>query len=164
MRYFQQLIIGCISLFTLVGCERTTFRSTVPYAPVHVEINTKTVFTDFLPENLNAYIVVNEEGYKENGVFKLPVTYQDAWGYGGIVTYVSMAGYVAYDLTCPYCYARGVKSACKMHGIYAVCPECGEEYELGSGMAIPSKGLSHETLRPMNVDSRGDKIIITQRP
>ena len=106
---------------------------------------------------------MNSEGYKENGVRKLPVTVQDAWGYGGIVAYVSMAGYVAFDLACPYCAARGLKSPCTVDGIYAVCPNCGEEYDLGSGYAIPQKGISKEAMRPMNITQNGGKIIITQK-
>lgn len=162
MRRFGQLIIGLACLLCW-GCNNTTFQSSVPYAPVHVEINTESVFVDFMPGNYNTYITVNREGYKENGVFKLPVTVQDAWGYGGIVAYISMAGYVAFDLACPYCAARGQKSPCEMDGIFAVCPRCGEEYDLGSGYAMPQKGISKEALRPMNITQNGGRIIITQK-
>lgn len=139
--------------------------------PVHVEINTETVFVDFLPGNYNTYItVVDKEyykdgqgGYYENGVRKLPLTVQDAWGYGGIVAFISMAGYVAFDLACPYCAGRGVKSPCEMDGIYAVCPKCGEKYDIGSGYAMPQKGISKEAMRPMNISQNGGRLIITQK-
>ena len=101
MRRYRELII--LIAILLCSCEGTTFQSSVPAYPVRVVINTKTMFTGFTPENTNAYITVNEEGYKENGVFKQPVTVTDAWGYGGIVVYVSLAGYMAFDLACPYC-------------------------------------------------------------
>lgn len=156
------MIIGLVCLVCW-GCENTTFQSSVPYAPVHVEINTESVFVDFLPGNYGTYITVNSEGYKENGVRKLPVTVQDAWGYGGIVTYISQIGYVAFDLACPYCAARGQKCPCTINGIYAVCPNCGEEYEVGSGYAVPTKGISKERLREMNVSQNGGRIVITQK-
>jgi nitrite reductase/ring-hydroxylating ferredoxin subunit len=51
-----------------------------------------------------------------------------------------------------------------MDGIFAVCPVCGEEYELATGSAIPQKGISKETLRPLNCTPQGDKLVISQRP
>ena len=147
----------------LSSCKDSTFQSSVPMYPVHVEINTETVFVDFLPTSYNQYIIVNEKGYFENGVRKLPVTVQDAWGYGGIVAYVSMVGYVAFDLACPYCAGRGAKSPCVMDGIYAVCPTCGEKYDIGSGYALPQKGISKEAMRSMNINQNGGRLIITQK-
>lgn len=131
--------------------------------PVHIEINTETVFIDFLPGSYNMYITVDRDGYKENGKYKLPVTVQDAWGYGGIVVYVSMIGYVAYDLACPYCAGRGTKSPCEIDGIYAECPLCTERYDLGSGYALPQKGVSREAMRQMNIIPSGGKLIISQK-
>ena len=50
-----------------------------------------------------------------------------------------------------------------MDGIYAVCPECGEQYDLGSGTAVPTKGIAHETLRRLNIINSDGKLTITQR-
>ena len=147
----------------LAGCQDTSFKSSVPTYPVHVVIDTRTVFVDFTPENTNAYITVNEEGYKENGKFVLPLTVTDAFGYGGVVTYVSLNGYVAYDLACPYCAQRGKCSPCVMNGIHAECHFCGEKYEIGSGYALPQKGISKEALRPMSVINSDGKLIIKHR-
>ena len=163
MRYIRVISFLVPFLFLLSGCENTTWQSSVPTYPVHAVIDTRAVFIDFTPENTNAYITVNAEGYKENGRFVLPVTVSDAWGYGGLVAYVSMNGYVAYDLACPYCAARGKKRPCTMDGMYAVCPECGEQYEIGSGYAVPQKGISHEALRQYNVLVSDGKITITQK-
>lgn len=147
----------------LAACEDTTFRSSVPAYPVHVEINTMIEFVDFLPTNTNAYITVNSAGYFMNGKFvKLP-SVMDAWGYGGVVAYVSMNGYVAFDLACPYCAGRGIKSPCEINGIYAECPICGEQYEIGSGYAVPQKGISHETLRRLGLVNADGRITITQQ-
>ena len=161
MRRYRGLIV--LMAILLCGCEGTTFRSSVPAYPVRVVINTKTMFTGFTPENTNAYITVNEEGYKENGVFRQPATVTDAWGYGGIVAYVSLAGYVAFDLACPNCAAHGHKSPCEMEGIYATCTRCGEQFDIGSGYAMPQKGLSKEALRQMNIIVSEDKLTITQK-
>ena len=161
MRRYRELII--LIAILLCSCEGTTFQSSVPAYPVRVVINTKTMFTGFTPENTNAYITVNEEGYKENGVFKQPVTVTDAWGYGGIVVYVSLAGYVAFDLACPYCAEHGHKSPCEMDGRYAICPRCGEHFDIASGYAMPQKGTSKEALRSLNIIASDDKLTITQK-
>lgn len=160
-RYGQ--LIGLIAVLMLCGCEGSTFQSSVPAYPVRVVINTKTIFTDFFPENTNAYITVNQNGYYENGTFKQPVTVTDAWGYGGVVAYISLAGYVAFDLACPYCAEHGHKSPCEMDGIYAICPRCGEHYDIASGYAMPQKGISKEALRLLNIIATEDKLTITQR-
>ena len=163
MRYLRQLIIF-VSLLTLCGCEDTSYHgSSVPTYPVRVTIDTKAVFVDFTRENLNAYITVDKDWYKENGKNVHPTLVTDAWGYGGVVVYISMFGYDAYDLGCPYCAGRGHKSPCEMHGIYAECPRCGETYDLGCGYALPTTGLSREALRRYKTTFTGDKIIVTQQ-
>ncbi len=155
--------VGCMIALLLCGCDGPT-NSSVPVYPVRFEVNTKTVFIDFTPQNVNAYITLNRDGYKENGVWKLPATAMDAWGYGGVVLYVSMVGYVAFDLACPLCAAKGSKSPCEMDGIYAVCPNCGEEYEVASGYGFPRKGISKEAMRRLNtyVSPNGDIIQVRQ--
>lgn len=131
--------------------------------PVHVVIDTRGLFVHFVETNLNAYITVDADGYYENGVFVKPTGAMEAWGYGGVVAYVSMAGYVAYDLACPYCAGRGMKHSCEMDGIYAVCPHCGEQYELGSGYALPQNGISKEALRRLRIINSDGKLTITQQ-
>ena len=163
--YSVSIAICILSALAVIfaSCEDTTFRSSVPTYPVRIAIDTKAVFVDFTPENLNAYITVDKDGYKRpDGKVALPVSVMDAWGYGGVVVYISMFGYGAYDLACPYCAGRGLLSPCKMHGIHAECPKCGETYDLGCGYALPSKGLSKEALRRYNILSTGDKITVTQ--
>ena len=51
----------------------------------------------------------------------------------------------------------------EMDGIYAVCPKCGEKYDIGSGYAMPQKGISKEAMRPMNISQNGGRLIITQK-
>lgn len=147
----------------LVGCENTTWQSSVPTYPVRATIDTRAVFIDFTPENTNAYITIDKEGYYENGRFVLPVTVNDAWGYGGLLVYVSMNGYVAFDQACPNCAAHGKKRPCEMDGIFAVCPECGEQYEVASGYAVPQKGICREALRQYNIVYSEGKLNISQK-
>lgn len=146
------------------GCEtRNTFRSSVPLYPVRVVVDTKTLFVNFMPTAFNSYITVTPEGYKENGKFVLPLSAMDAYGYGGVVVYVSMNGYVAFDLACPECAAHGQKSPCAIEGMYAICPTCGEEYELGSGYGLPRKGISHEALLQLSIINSDGKLTVTQK-
>lgn len=147
----------------LLACENTTWQSSVPTYPVRATIDTRAVFIDFTPENTNAYITIDKDGYYENGRFVLPVTVNDAWGYGGLLVYVSMNGYVAFDLACPNCAAHGKKRPCEMDGIFAVCPECGEQYEVASGYAVPQKGICREALRQYNIVYSDGKLNISQK-
>lgn len=149
--------------FLVSSCEDTTFRSSVPTYPVHVVVDTRSMFVDFLPENTNAYITVNAEGYKENGRFMKELTIEDAYGYAGVLVYVSLNGYVAFDLACPYCAAKGKKVPCDMNGIHAECPVCGERYDVGSGYATPQKGVSREALRAYNIMSSDGRLTVTQK-
>ena len=161
MQRFGLIALCVVALRLFTSCESTPF-SSVPGAPVRITIDTRTVFVDFLEVNLNACITVNQDGYYENGRFMLPVTVMDAWGYGGVVAYVTLAGYKAFDLACPYCASRGTKSPCYMDGIYAVCPKCGEQYEIASGYAVPQKGLINEPLRRLEVVNDNGKLTISQ--
>lgn len=156
---------GCVIALLLCSCDGPT-RSSVPVYPVHFEVNTKTDFIALNPQNLNAYITLNQDGYKTSWAdeWSLPAKVTDHWGYGGVVLYVSMVGYVAFDLACPHCAAHGRRSPCEMDGIYAVCPHCGEEYEVASGYGFPRKGISKEAMRRLNtyVSPNGDIIQVRQ--
>jgi hypothetical protein len=50
-----------------------------------------------------------------------------------------------------------------MDGIYAICPRCGEQYDIGSGYAMPQKSISKEALRQLNIIVSEDKLTITQK-
>ena len=164
MRHFNQLIVGFLCLVGFCGCEGTTFQSSVPTYPVHVVIDTRGLFVHFVETNANAYITVDANGYYENGKYVKPTGAMDAWGYGGVVAYVSMNGYVAFDLACPHCAGQGIKSPCVINSPYAECPRCGEQYDLYSGYAFPQKGISKEALRKYYIPSSSDgKLTITQQ-
>lgn len=162
MRNFR-LIICLLSLF-LLSCHDTTFQSSVPAYPVRVSIDTKQgAFVHFQPTAFNSYVAVNRDGYFLDGQYVLPLGATDMYGYGGIVIFVSLYGYDAYDLACPYCALHGLKRPCTINGFYAECDECGEHYDLASGYALPTQSISHESLRRLNVINSDGKLTVTQR-
>ena len=157
-------IIYLYALFlALCSCKGTTFQSSVPAYPVRVTINMDLgAFVHFQNQTLGDYIIVKQDGFHYHDELVMPLG-TNMCGYGGVIIYVSMLGYVAYDLACPHCASHGLCNTCVINGMNAVCPECGEEYDLGSGSANPRKGISHETLRPLNLMRSGNTITVTQR-
>ena len=151
-------------LLLLTGCEGTSFQSSVPRYPVRVNINTdRAEFVTFQQPAAFEHIVLNREGYFLNGKFLRKPDVTDAWGYGGVIVYVNMSGGLdAYDLACPYCAARGTCSPCEVNGMFATCPRCGEEYDLGFGTAVPQHGLAQEYLLRLNLIRSGNKITVNQ--
>ena len=149
-------------MLVLSGCEETTLRSSVPRYPVRVTIDTRVgEFVHFVPTAINTYVTVNSEGYFYNGARVKTCDVTDAWGYGGVVVYInSMGGYDAYDLCCPNCAA--LRQSCEVDGIFATCPHCGEQYDLGSGTAAPQKGIAHEYLLRLSLINSDGKLTITQ--
>ena len=139
-------------------------QSSVPRYPVNVTIDTRSgVFVHFLPTALNTYVQVDAAGYHYHDEVVQPLSVLDAYGYGGVVVFVDINGYSAYDLACPFCASKGKCRPCEIDGAYAVCPDCGEQYDLISGTAVPQKGLINETLRRLNVMNADGKLTITQR-
>ena len=103
------------------------------------------MFVNFVPENVTTYLIVNKSGYSLNGTpLALPVT--DAYGFAGTVVYIDgFHPYGAYDLCCPHCLLQN--NPCTIDGFFAVCPECGEKYDMYSGNGIPTMGISREPLK-----------------
>lgn len=155
-------LIVCV-LLLLAGCDGVN-NSSVPPNPVHVEIDTRIgAFVNFIPTALNDYVTVDRTGYHYNGN-TYPLGAMDATGYGGVVVYIDMMGnYTAYDMACPYCAQRARRQSCVIDGIFAICPHCGEEYDLGSGTAVPTKGSIRETLRRLKIINSDGKLTITQQ-
>lgn len=162
MRHLR--VIVCLLALLLVACEGTTFQSSVPAYPVRVVIDTKQgAFVHFQPTITGSYVVANRNGYFLDGTFVLPFGATDMCGYGGVLVYVDLFGFSAYDLACPYCAGRGMCRPCEIDGMYAICPDCGEEYDLASGSAVPQQGISHEALRRLNLMNSDGKLTVTQR-
>lgn len=161
MRYFRQLII-LFALLMLSGCEDTAYHgSSVPFAAVRISIDTELgTFSLFQPTSWTDYVIVDREGFHYHGNIVLPLG-MNMHGYGGVVVYVGMNGYDAWDLACPYCASRGAVSPCTIDGIYAVCPVCGEQYNLANSTGAPQKGLIREALKKYKCTYLAPKITVT---
>lgn len=145
------------------SCEGTTFQSSVPAYPVRVVINMDMgEFVHFQNKVPYDHIEVLSDGFHYHDQLVLPLGV-NACGYGGVVVYVSVNGYDAYDMGCPYCASQGRCTTCQINGMYAECPTCGEKYDLASGTAAPQKGLIRETLRRLNLTQSGNTLTVTQR-
>ena len=154
-----------LSVFQIVftGCEGTTFRSSVPAYPVRVVIDTKMgAFVHFQPEALGTYVVANRDGYFLNERWVASSSAMDAYGYGGVLVYISAFGYNAFDQACPNCAEKGTKSPCAVDGGFAVCTTCEERYDLLSGTAAPQKGIAREALRRLTIINSDGRLTITQ--
>lgn len=162
----KQFIGLLLAAWLLIGCEGTTFQSSVPPYPVRVVIDTRVgEFVHFQPTAINTYITVTRDGgYCYNGRMVLPLAATDPCGYGGVLVYIDIMGnYDAYDMACPYCAGKRQCVPCEIDGIYAKCPVCGEEYDLSSGVANPLHGIAHESMRRLLVTDLDGKLTITQR-
>lgn len=142
----KKILYIVLALCTLSSCERTTYRSAVPSYPVHLEFNTNVgMYVHFVPENVMTYLIADKNGIHLNGV-TTALTVEQAYGYAGTVIYIDGASpYASYDLCCPHCLLRD--KPCTIDGMYAVCPVCGEEYDIYSGNGVPTHGIADEPLK-----------------
>jgi nitrite reductase/ring-hydroxylating ferredoxin subunit len=158
-----KLIGACLAAILVTACkDQNSFQSSVPRYPVSVTINTNS--GEFVHFNYPySYVLVDAAGYHFNGHVVQPLTVMDAYGYGGVVVYIDVNGtYNAFDMACPYCAGRALLRPCLINGIFAKCPECGEEYDLGSGTAAPQNGVARESLLRLQVNNSGGQIIVRQ--
>lgn len=142
----RAVVIGLVSaVLSLTGCDVEDTRSSVPSYPVHITLDTRIVYVDFVTANTNSFILVCKDGiYHNNIVYPRPIDI--SYGYAGVVVNVNMnSQYSAFDLCCPVCLNKLMPIV--VNGGYADCPTCGESYELMNGLGTPSKGISREALR-----------------
>lgn len=159
---FGRIIGIALCMTMLTSCWDTTFQSSVPFYPVRIVIDTKMgAFVHFQPTAINTHIIVTKDGYFMNGQKVLPLGATDMYGYAGVVVYInSLCGYDAYDLCCPNCVSY--RQACAIDGLFAICPRCGEHYDLASGTAVPLNGIANEHLRRFSVVVSDGKITVSQ--
>lgn len=158
MRFSKRLYIIVLAVL-LTACENTTFRSSVPSRPVQLTIDTRAgIYVHFVRENIGACLVVDKDGFHFNKQ-TLPLTSTDYYGYAGVVVYVDNNNqYSAFDLCCPHCISKN--NPCEIDGCFAVCPICGEQYDLSFGYGLPVQGISHEALRKYKSDFNGTRLYI----
>ncbi len=146
-------------MLLLISCENPNTRSAVPHYPVQLQINTNTgIFVHFKPDNIGSYVIVDDEGYHYQGQ-TWPRTTADIYGYSGVIIYVTNnRDYAAFDRCCPHCLQRFIPVY--IDGFFAVCPTCGEQYDLSYGYATPTKGISREALRRYEVFATSDRVTV----
>ncbi|MBQ7210004.1 MAG: hypothetical protein IJS05_03815 [Paludibacteraceae bacterium] len=127
--------IFVLLLLVLPACRDTKFFSSVPSYPVQFDLNIWGEYPHFVTGNGFQTLRFTKKRFEV-----------DYLGYAGLLIWVDMnAEYRAADLCCPHCLKRTVPL--EVDGFYAVCPECGEQYDLSFGVTNPTKGISTEMLR-----------------
>ena len=126
------LYIGCL-LCMLMGCENINNMNPVPNVPVNYTLNIESEYPTFTTV------------YQTMTITKKRFFYE-AIGYSGLLIWIDMYGYYhAADLCCPNCLIKN--KPVTIDGLYAVCPTCGEQYDLSYGFAIPTKGFTQYPLQ-----------------
>ena len=158
---FLSLFLIPFSLF-FCSCGETSFKNPVPRYPVRVTIDTRTgAYVHFVPTAINTYVIVDRNGYHYNGN-TYPLNATDMYGYAGVLVYINCFGqYDAYDLCCPNCASLCVP--CEIDGMFAVCPHCGEQYDLASGTAAPQNGIAHDYMLRLNIINADGRLNISQK-
>lgn len=132
---------------TLVACENKQ-RSDIPSYPVYLDLDILGEFPHFVPDNGYQIMIFTQRRFATEAV-----------GYAGVLVWVDMQGrYQAADLCCPVCLKQD--QPVEVDGIFARCPECGEEFDLSYGYAVPTKGIARHALRKFKVMTRGSHLII----
>ena len=128
------LAIFCL-VFLMWACKDTVFFSSVPSCAVQFDLNIWGEYPHFVTGN----------GFQTMR-FTKKRTDLDYLGYAGLLIWVDMnEKYCAADLCCPHCLKRD--KPLEIDGFYAVCPVCGEQYDLSFGITNPTQGISNEMLR-----------------
>lgn len=131
-----------------MGCGNDK-RQPVPSFPVSMDLNIVAEYPLFDPSF----------GTLQTMTFTEPRYPYEYVGYGGVLVVTAYDGeYHAFDLCCPHCLHRD--SVVEVDGLYAICPLCGEEYDISYGLAVPTKGMSRFALRPFKTYKNGGHLII----
>lgn len=128
-----------IVLLLLSACESINRKSSVPNVPVNYTVYINREHPYFVVENILATIIVTERKFQHQYI-----------GYAGLLIWVGMDNaYHAADLCCPHCVLRN--KPLQVDEPYAVCPICGEQYDISYGFCIPTKGITKEPLKLYNI-------------
>ena len=147
-RHFHSIALvlaAVVVLLTACGNDRL---NPVPSYPVYLDLDIQAEFPHFVPANGYQTMTFTQRRYEREYI-----------GFGGVLVIAAMDGkYHAVDLCCPVCLHRD--SVVQIDGIYAVCPICGEKYDISYGFGLPMRGKSKWPLRPYNCNSGGGHLII----
>lgn len=142
-------VISCALLsLLLISCNGSNYISSVPSVPVYYSLNVMAEDPTFVPANTGAYKLVTAPRYATDHI-----------GYAGLLIYIGMdMNHHAFDLACPHCLS--IAHHLEVDGMYAVCPVCGEEYDISYGYATPTKGIVKEALRRYRCSWNGTTLTI----
>ena len=130
----KRAIFTVAAIVLLSACANEQ-KCDVPSCPVVFDMHIASMYPHFVPDNGFQTLRFTEKRYA-----------QDLTGYAGLLVWVDMEGkYNACDLCCPHC--LDVKRPVETDGIWAVCPVCGEKYDLSYGQAVPTEGRTKQALR-----------------
>lgn len=133
-------VIGCIAL-GLAACDDNSYReSPIPYAPVQYTVNVTTEHPNFMKDNgFQTLPPITERRFEEDFI-----------GYAGLLVWVDgFNTYRAADLCCPNCLLRN--KPVEIDGMFAVCPTCGEQFDLNGGFCTPQTGVTGYALKQYRV-------------
>ena len=126
------ILIGFIGSL-LLGCEDFNNQNPVPHVPVNYTLNITSEYPHFTTPL--KFITITQKRYVYESI-----------GYSGLLIWIGMdEKYYAADLCCPNCVNK--TKPVEVDGLYAVCPTCGEEFDLSYGYAFPTKGITKYPLR-----------------
>lgn len=146
-RHILHFLLVVCCLLVLSACENKT--NPVPDYPVHLDLDIPAMYPHFVPDNGFQTLVFTQKRYDYELI-----------GYAGVLVWVGMDGrYYAADLCCSRCIDQ--KQPVAPDGIFAVCPVCGEHYDLSYGLANPTKGIARQTLRRFSVRLAGNTLRIS---
>ena len=132
------------------ACESNSIVNPVPNYPVSMELNIWGEYPNFTTSNVGAHLEFTDKRYPTERV-----------GYAGVLVFVNFnEQYSAFDLCCPHCVER--YRPIEVSGMFAVCPVCGEEYDLSYGYGVPTKGIAENYLKPYkcNYNSVTGKLVV----
>jgi len=161
----KSTILPLFFLFCITACEKE--KCDVPSYPVQFQINLleypyATRFDPGVSMQTVAITLHTESRLRLD--FPAETIYinrnaGDYVGYAGMVVWSDMYSQIhAADLCCPHCLDPNFPI--EVDGGMAICPLCGECFDLMSGYATPTKGVTSQRLRIFKVSVSGYHISI----
>lgn len=159
-------VIGlCLLSLLACGCERQ--RSDVPSYPVQFEMDLQQYpyVTRFVAGGGFQTVAITRTANDllqlqfPNDTLTMVRREGDYVGYAGLLVWSDIESkFHAADLCCPHCLNQA--APVQIDGAFAICPTCGETFDLMSGYALPTKGITKQTLRRFDIYYQNWKIII----
>lgn len=143
---FSRVVFVALCLLCLAACENKT--NPVPRYPVYIDLDIPALYPHFVPDNGFQTLVITDKRYENELI-----------GYAGVLVWIGMDGrYYAADLCCPHC--LDPQLPVRIDGIFAVCDNCGEQYDISYGLANPVGGIAKHPLRPFGTRLAGSMLQI----